>query len=95
MKQKRAGRATFLPKTVIKSRKINPSTIQLAIEHPSFVQMADGLVTFHEDNRTIVENLLGNVIVASSLEGASQIARLCSFRYRVVTLDGDIVNAGG
>ncbi len=57
--------------------------------------MADGLVTFHEDTRTIVENLLGNVIVASSLEGASQIARLCGFRYRVVTLDGDIVNAGG
>jgi len=95
LKQKRAGRATFLPKTVMKSRKINLSTIHLAIEHPAFVQMADGLVTFHEDTRTIVENLLGNVIVASSLEGASQIARLCGFRYRVVTLDGDIVNAGG
>ena len=95
LKQKRAGRATFLPKTVIKSRKINLSMIQLATEHPAFVQMADALVTFEENNRTIVENLLGNVIVASSLEGASQIARLCGFRYRVVTLEGDIVNAGG
>ena len=81
-------------KTVMKSRKINPGTIQLATEHPAFVQMADALVTFNEDNRTIVENLLGNVIVASNLEGASQIARLCGFRYRVVTLEGDIVNAG-
>lgn len=95
LKQKRAGRATFLPKTVMKSRKINPGTIQLATEHPAFVQMADALVTFNEDNRTIAENLLGNVIVASNLEGASQIARLCGFRYRVVTLEGDIVNAGG
>ncbi|OEC02568.1 chromosome segregation protein SMC [Lysinibacillus sphaericus] len=95
LKQKRAGRATFLPKTVMKSRKINPSAIQLATEHPAFVQMADALVTFDEDNRSIVENLLGNVIVAANLEGASQIARLCGFRYRVVTLEGDIVNAGG
>lgn len=84
----------LLPKTVMKSRKINPGTIQLATEHPAFVQMADALVTFNEDNRTIVENLLGNVIVAANLEGASQIARLCGFRYRVVTLEGDIVNAG-
>lgn len=95
LKQKRAGRATFLPKTVMKSRKINIAAIQLATEHPAFIQMADGLVTFNEANRTIVENLLGNVIVAANLEGASQIARLCGFRYRVVTLDGDIVNAGG
>ena len=95
LKQKRAGRATFLPKTVMKSRKINPSAIQLAMEHPAFVQMADALVTFDETNRSIVENLLGNVLVAANLEGASQIARLCGFRYRIVTLEGDIVNAGG
>ena len=95
LKQKRAGRATFLPKTVMKSRKINPSTIQLAMEHPAFVQMADALVNFDETNRSIVENLLGNVLVAANLEGASQIARLCGYRYRVVTLEGDIVNAGG
>ncbi|MFY0517111.1 chromosome segregation protein SMC [Lysinibacillus sp. UGB7] len=95
LKQKRAGRATFLPKTVMKSRKINLSAIQLATEHPAFVQMADALVTFDEENRSIVENLLGNVIVAANLEGASQIGRLCGFRYRVVTLEGDIVNAGG
>ncbi|QDQ01701.1 chromosome segregation protein SMC [Lysinibacillus fusiformis] len=95
LKQKRAGRATFLPKTVMKSRKVNLSAIQLATEHPAFVQMADALVTFDEENRSIVENLLGNVLVAANLEGASQIARLCGFRYRVVTLEGDIVNAGG
>ena len=95
LKQKRAGRATFLPKTVMKSRRIHPSSIQLAMEHPAFIQMADSLVTFDESNRSIVENLLGNVLVAANLEGASQIARLCGFKYRVVTLEGDIVNAGG
>lgn len=95
LKSKRAGRATFLPKTVMKSRKIISTTIQAVTSHPAFVNIADEIVQFDEVNRTIVENLLGNVIVARTLEGASEIARLCHFKYRVVTLDGDIVNAGG
>ena len=43
----------------------------------------------------ITENLLGNTIVAKTLVGASAIARALGYRFRVVTLDGDIVNAGG
>ncbi|MFF5993285.1 chromosome segregation protein SMC [Lysinibacillus sp. KU-BSD001] len=95
LKQKRAGRATFLPKTVMKSRRLSDAQISAVSSHPAFVNMAYNLVTFDESNRSIVENLLGNVLVASHLEGASQMARLLGFKYRVVTLDGDIVNAGG
>ncbi|MFC7685449.1 chromosome segregation protein SMC [Ureibacillus sp. GCM10028918] len=95
LKAKRAGRATFLPKTVMKSRKLASAQFGQAIDHPAFVSLAVDLVEFDESNRTIAENLLGNVLVASNLEGASQIARNCGFRYRVVTVDGDIVNAGG
>ncbi|WP_332648121.1 chromosome segregation protein SMC [Lysinibacillus sp. 54212] len=95
LKLKRAGRATFLPKTVMKSRKVLPAQLSQAMEHPAFVNVAYELVTYEESNRTIIENLLGNVLVASNLQGASQIARLVGFKYRVVTLEGDIVNAGG
>lgn len=95
LKAKRAGRATFLPKTVMKSRKLSISQFGSAADHPAFISLAVDLVDFDESNRTIAENLLGNVLVASNLEGASQIARSSGFRYRVVTIDGDIVNAGG
>lgn len=95
LKLKRAGRATFLPKTVMKSRKLLPNQISSVLDHPAFVNVAYELVTFEESNRTIVENLLGNVLVASNLQGASQIARMIGYKYRVVTLEGDIVNAGG
>lgn len=95
LKSKRAGRATFLPKNVMKSRKLHPSQLQLVAKHPGFISLAYELVDFAETNRTIVENLIGNVIVVENLEGASQIARQLGFKYRVVTLDGDIVNAGG
>lgn len=95
LKQKRAGRATFLPKTVMKSRKLADHQIMQAMEHESFVNLAYKLVSFDESNRSIVENVLGNVIVASNLKGASEIARLIGYKFRVVTLEGDIVNAGG
>jgi chromosome segregation protein len=95
LKQRRAGRATFLPKSVMKSRRLSEAQISAVSSHPSFVDMAYNLVTFEESNRSIVENLLGNVLVAANLEGASQIARMLGFKFRIVTLDGDIVNAGG
>lgn len=95
LKAKRAGRATFLPKSVMKSRKLHPSQYEAASKHPAFLNLAFNLISFDETNRTIIENLLGNVIVASNLQGASEIARICGFKYRVVTLEGDIVNAGG
>lgn len=95
LKTKKAGRATFLPKNVMKSRKLSPSQIEQAANHPAFIRLAHELVQFDEQHRNIVEYLLGNVLVAENLEGASQIARLCGYKYRVVTLEGDIVNAGG
>lgn len=95
LKQKRAGRATFLPKNVMRSRKIHAQQLSDIQSHPSYVAIAYELVNYAKENETIIENLLGNVLVAATLEGASQIARLCGFKYRVVTLEGDIVNAGG
>ncbi|AWE06646.1 chromosome segregation protein SMC [Lysinibacillus sp. 2017] len=95
LKQKRAGRATFLPKTVMRSRKIQHQQLMDISSHPAYVALAYELVQYAPENQTIIENLLGNVLVAQNLEGASQIARLCGFKYRVVTLEGDIVNAGG
>ena len=95
LKQKRAGRATFLPKTVMKSRRLAEHQIMQAMEHEAFINLAYKLVSFDESNRSIIENVLGNVIVASNLKGASEIARLIGYKFRVVTLEGDIVNAGG
>jgi len=95
LKEKKMGRATFLPKMVMKSRKIQRDALRIVLDHPSYIQTADELVSYDESSRSIVENLLGNVIVVKDLQGASQIAKACQYRYRIVTLDGDIVNAGG
>lgn len=94
LKAQNKGRATFLPMDVIRSRKIQASTLPMITGHAEFVGVADGLVQVEAPYRNIIENLLGNVLVAKTLAGASSIAKAIGYRYRVVTLDGDIVNAG-
>ncbi|WP_438317524.1 chromosome segregation protein SMC [Sporosarcina sp. FA9] len=95
LKSKNAGRATFLPRDVMKSRMIQPATLNLAKQHPGFIGTANSLVQTEDDYRIITENLLGNVLVATSLSSATEIAKTIGYRNRVVTIDGDIVNAGG
>lgn len=95
LKQNGYGRATFLPLTVIKSRELSPSQLQLLSNHPSFIGTAESLVQFNNRYSNIVANLLGTVIITSELKGANELAKLTSYKYRFVTLEGDIVNQGG
>ncbi|HJF31519.1 MAG TPA: chromosome segregation protein SMC [Sporosarcina psychrophila] len=95
LKAKNAGRATFLPRDVMKSRKIQQASLRSVEQHPEYIGTADRLVQADAAYTIITENLLGNTIVAKTLVGASAIAGTLGYRYRVVTLDGDVVNAGG
>lgn len=95
LKKHHAGRATFLPLDVIRPRSVQAEDRRLLDKEPGVIGIASTLVSYAETYRSIFEALLGNVIVTQTLEQANRVARLCGYRYRVVTLDGDIVNAGG
>ncbi|QEY20202.1 chromosome segregation protein SMC [Psychrobacillus sp. AK 1817] len=95
LKKKRVGRATFLPLQVMKSRKLTEQALAPIKQHPSFVNTADMLVNYNPDYKIIIESLLGNIIIATDLKGANEMAARLQYRYRFVTLDGDVVNAGG
>jgi chromosome segregation protein len=95
LKQHQSGRATFLPLEVIKGKSI-PSSYKEAIQsHPSFIGVAADVIHFEPQYQDVIDHLLGNVIIASDLKGANDIAKQMQYRYRIVTLDGDIVNPGG
>ncbi|MFC3211286.1 chromosome segregation protein SMC [Planomicrobium okeanokoites] len=95
LREKRAGRSTFLPMTVMKPRTIPEHTLSSIRQHPAFIKVAFELVDYDPAYNMIIENLLGNVIIAEDLKGATAIAKLTGNRFRVVTLEGDIVNTGG
>ncbi|MBO8162396.1 MAG: chromosome segregation protein SMC [Brevibacillus sp.] len=95
LKQNNLGRATFLPLDVIRPRTLQESDRRAVERSAGVVGIASQLVSADSLYRSIVDSLLGNVIVTETLEQANQVARTCSYRYRVVTLEGDLVNAGG
>ncbi len=92
LKYTKAGRATFLPLDVIKPQELNADGIE---QMDGFVARAVDLVGFDRRYQNIAQNLLGRIAVARDIDAAVQIARRYSYRFRVVTLDGQLVNAGG
>ncbi|MFB9329668.1 chromosome segregation protein SMC [Paenibacillus aurantiacus] len=95
LKQRQLGRATFLPLDVIRGRSVPEQDKRMAASVEGFVGVAADLVSSEPRYASIVENLLGNVLLAETLEQANRIAAKCQYRFRVVTLEGDVVNAGG
>jgi len=95
LKKHNAGRATFLPLDVIRSRHIQAEDKRQLERENGVVGIASTLVSFEERYRAIIESLLGNVVITETLEQANRVARALGYRYRIVTLEGDIVNAGG
>lgn len=95
LKKAKAGRATFLPLSVLKPRMLSAGEIRTVQSHDAFIGTAAELVKAEERYRNVVGHLLGTVLVAKDLHGANDIAGLVRHRYRIVTLDGDVVNPGG
>ncbi|MBH5316674.1 chromosome segregation protein SMC [Paenibacillus sp. GSMTC-2017] len=95
LKQRQLGRATFLPLDVIRGRMVPDSDKRMAASIEGFIGVAADLVQCDDRYQAIINNLLGNVMLAETLEQANRIASKCQYRYRIVTLEGDVVNAGG
>ncbi|WP_407267987.1 chromosome segregation protein SMC [Radiobacillus sp. PE A8.2] len=95
LKRTNKGRATFLPLTTINSRYISSHLLSSVSNHSGYVGVASDLIRFDSKYQNVMTNLLGNVIIADNLKAANQIAASLQRRYRVVTVDGDIVNPGG
>ncbi len=92
LKNNKGGRATFHPLSVIKPRSFNESGLDNCF---GFVGMADELVKCDAKYRNVISRMLGGIAVAEDLDCAVKIAGKYSHRFRVVTLDGQVVNAGG
>ncbi|UOF89228.1 chromosome segregation protein SMC [Fodinisporobacter ferrooxydans] len=93
--KKKGGRATFMPLNVVKGRSLSNSDYEALRQEQGFIGVASQLVRTSPDYRGILENLLGQVILARTLVDANRLAKRIGYRYRIVTLEGDVVNPGG
>ncbi len=95
LKDNNLGRATFLPLNVIKPKGVEPSVINEVKDVNGFIGVFSNLVRYDSEYYSIVANMLGNVIVAIDFDSANRISNVINRRYKVVSLDGDVINVGG
>ena len=92
LKRQDAGRATFLPLSAIRGTELRERELERI---PGFEGIASQLAECDAAYGEILRNLLGRTVVAEDLDAAIAISRRYSARFRIVTLDGQLVNAGG
>jgi len=94
LKENNLGRATFFPLSIIKEKTISESDKYILNEN-GVINTASNLVSFDLKYKNIIENQLGNVIVVDNIDTGNKISKKLNYRYRVVTLDGEILHVGG
>ena len=95
LKDHKLGRATFYPLSIIKSRKVNPEIIANIKNIHGYIGVLSDLLIFDEKYRSIIENQLGQVLIVSNANTLNIIGKLIDYKYRIVSLDGEIQHAGG
>jgi len=92
LKRTGGGRATFLPMNTIQGRTLQENGLENC---RGFVGIASQLVTCEPQYRGIVENLLARTVIAQDLDAAINMSQKYRSRFKIVTLDGQVMNAGG
>ena len=92
LKNNKGGRATFLPVATIKAREFKESGFESMF---GFIGNAADLVECDKKYKEIIRYLLGGTVVADDIDSAATIAKKFGYRFKVVTLDGQVINAGG
>ena len=92
LKNNRVGRATFLPISAIKPRNLDEKDLD---DNLGFVAIASELVDCKNEYKNIISNLLGRVVIVEDMDSAIGISKRYSNRFKIVTVDGQIINPGG
>ncbi len=95
LKDNHLGRATFFPMDVIKERYVDNDTLNILKNSNDFLGIMSDLITYNQMYDSIIKNQLGIVVVATDINAATRLSHLIKARYKIVTLDGDVVNVGG
>ncbi|MDQ0362922.1 chromosome segregation protein SMC [Breznakia pachnodae] len=95
LKKNKSGRATFLPKTVLKDRQPSGNDMIVAENTSGFLGVASQFVEYDDEFSILASSLLGNVLVCEQLIHANELARLLRYQYKIITVDGEVVHKGG
>lgn len=95
LKENKSGRATFLPVEVMKPRSLRDDHLMVCQNFDGYLGVMSDFVRYPQEIESVVLNQLGNIILVDTLKHASALSRATFARYKVVTMDGEVVNIGG
>ena len=95
LKDNKLGRATFFPISVIKPRGVDLDTLNVVRDMQGFISVLMDVVKYDSKYYNVVSNQVGNVLLVDNIDNANKISKVINQRYKIVTLDGDIVHIGG
>lgn len=95
LKDNHLGRATFFPMNVIKERNVDETTLSLIKSSPDFIAILSDLITYNKKYENIIKNQFGNIIISKDIDSANRLSRIIKNRYKIITLEGDVINIGG
>ena len=95
LKENHLGRATFFPLSIIKPRYVDNNTLNMINNSSDFLGIMSDLSYYNQEYDSIMKNQLGNVLVVTNIDAATRISHIIGARYKIVTLEGDVVNVGG
>lgn len=95
LKENNLGRVTFFPLDVIKPRYVEDNILNVVNDMDGFIDILANLVSYDSNYKNIIFNQLGNVLVVDNIDNANKISKKINNKYKIVTLDGEIINVGG
>ena len=95
LKSNSLGRVTFFPLNIIEPKTIDPNVYNILKDNKGFIDIASNLVKYDSKYTNIILNQLGNIIVVDNMKTANMISKKLNHKYRIVTLDGEIIHVGG
>ena len=95
LKNNNLGRVTFFPLNIIKAKYVDNDTLNELKNLNGFIDTANNLVKYDKKYQNIIENQLGNVLVVDNIDNANIISKKINYRYKIVTLDGELLHVGG
>ncbi len=95
LKENNLGRITFLPLDVIKPKEVDNYTKKLLNNQSGYLGVLTDFLEYDSIYQDVISNQFGNILVVKTLEDANTISKLINNKYRIITLDGDIIHVGG
>ena len=95
LKDNKLGRATFFPLNIIKSKEVDSETLSILRNEIGYIDTVANICNYDKEYKNIIHNQLGNVLLVTDIDAANNISRKIKNRYKIVTIDGEVIHVGG